>query len=223
MIRSLRETAHLFSTDVVLVVDHDDPCLHEYLALPRQFTEASGGFPLRPPDRPLVMVLGPDETGDLTRATNSAARRVWDDDVIIGHVGDDHRFRTPGWDKAITAALAQPGFAYGNDLHQGPSLPTAVFVSAVIPRTLGWFALPVCAHMRIDRAWKRMGEELGRITYLPDVVIEHLHPDAGKAPDDPGYERARAGWRADKRAYRAWIEDGFASDVSRVREAIWTS
>lgn len=223
MVRSLRDTAHLFATQVILVVDRDDPELDGYLRLPGKFTEAGTGLPLRPPDRPSVMVLDDELTGDLVRATNTAAARVWDDDCIIGHVGDDHRFRTPGWDRVIEAALSDPGIAYGDDLLQGANLPTAVFMSSAIPRTLGYFALPTCRHMRIDRAWKRLGEGLGRLRYLPDVVIEHLHPSAGKAPSDAGYERAVAGWPADKTAYRAWVRDGLGPDVARVREAIWTS
>jgi hypothetical protein len=210
MVRSLRETALLFSTQVILVVDRDDPELNGYLGIPAQFTEAAGGRPLRPPDRPSVMVLDDELTGNLVRATNTAAARVWDDDVIIGHVGDDHRFRTPGWDKAIAAALTEPGVAYGDDGYWGERLCTAWFVSASLPRALGWLALPTVSHYAIDDAWRDLGQLTGRLHYLPDVRIEH--PTPAERPRGPSK-------RADKAAYRAWVTEARDRDAGVIREA----
>ncbi len=136
MARSFRKTAALFSTELILVVDESDPTLAQYQTIPLLTNSSSTA--LLPPNAIRIMKV---EGGSLTDATNEAARRVWDDNDIIGHVGDDHRFVTPGWDRTVTRVLDEPGVAYGNDLLQGPVLPTAVFMSSVIPRTLGWFAL----------------------------------------------------------------------------------
>ena len=211
MVRSLRDTAHRIGTTALLVVDEDDPCLDAYLALPLT------GLPYR--ERAYVMVLAPDQTGDLVRATNSAYARL-DGDEIIGHVGDDHLFRTPGWDTRITAVLQEPGIAYGDDLHQGPNLPTAVFLSPEIPRALGWYALPGSTHLYIDNTWKMLGEALGRLHYLPDVVIEHMHATLGKSPMDEGVARASAHQTADYAAFLAWQANDLAADVARVQEAL---
>jgi hypothetical protein len=166
------------------------------------------------------MVLSPHETGNLTRATNTAASRVWGDDCIIGHVGDDHVFRTRGWDRTISDVLREPGVAYGDDGFQGSELPTAVFMSSAIPRALGWYALPSCRHMKIDRAWKRLGEGIGRLHYLPDVLIEHMHPLANKAEWDTGYREAREAHPADGAAYMAWISGSLGGDLARLRHAL---
>jgi hypothetical protein len=219
MLESFRTTVRLLATTVILVVDEDDPELVEYLRLPYRYRDAVGDL-LAPPDPPVVMVLPAAETGSLTAATNASARRVWDDDVIIGHVGDDHRFRTFGWDSRIADALVDPGVAYGNDLLKGKRLPTAVFMSSVIPRTLGWYALPGTRHMFIDNAWRELGRELGRLRYLPDVVIEHMHPSAGKAEPDAGYAAAKVHKGTDREVYRAWRDGTFEADVYAVARAI---
>jgi hypothetical protein len=211
MVKSLRETAVLFATQVILVVDRDDPELDDYLRIPAQFTEAAGGRPLRPPDRPSVMVLDESETGDLVRATNTAARRVWDDDVIIGHLGDDHRFRTPGWDKAISGALAEPGIAYGDDGYWGSRLCTAWFVSASLPRALGWLALPTSSHYAIDDAWRDLGQAIDRLHYLPDVCI--VQPPPSERPRGPSR-------KADQAAYRAWISEARDRDAETLAGVI---
>jgi hypothetical protein len=220
MVRSFRETTHLFSTNLILVVDSTDPHLGEYIDIPGRHMAPSGGKPLAPPDAVHVMVLRADETGNLTKATNSAAKRVWDDDVIIGHVGDDHLFRTPGWDQRMSEALPAPGIAYGNDLNVREFLPTAPFISSIIPRSLGWYALPSCAHMYIDNAWKQLGLGLGRLHYLPDVIIEHMHPSVRKARDDEGYVRANASWEADRLAFESWYSLGLSAQLQTLRNSI---
>lgn len=212
MVQSFRDTTLRLDTTIVVVVDADDPTLDGY----------ARHWPLGLPERPFLMVLKPGETGDLTRATNTAASRVWDDDDIIGHVGDDHRFRTVGWDRTIADALASPGIAYGDDGFQGKRLPTAVFMSSVIPRTLGWYALPGSRHLYIDRTWKTLGEAAGCLRYLPSVSIEHMHPEAGKAEWDDGYRLANSAgaFGHDKHAYLTWVHDEMEADVARVRAAI---
>src|SRR5215470_16964348 len=102
---------------------------------------------------------------------------------MVGFCGDDHIFRTHGWDKALVEALWElgTGVAYGNDLLQGENLPTAVALTSNIVRELGYMAPPALRHLYIDEYWRDLGRAIDRITYLPDVIIEHLHPSAGKA------------------------------------------
>jgi len=220
MVRSFRETTYLLSTSLILVVDVDDPRLGEYIDIPGRHMRPSGGKPLAPPDAITVMVLRSDETGNLTKATNSAAARVWGDDVIIGHVGDDHLFRTGGWDRSMVEVLRDPGIAYGNDLNVREYLPTAPFISSIIPRTLGWYALPTCNHMYIDNAWKELGLGLDRLRYVNGVIIEHMHPSVRKARDDEGYARANASWARDQQAFEVWKDAGLPADLHLLRKAL---
>lgn len=213
-ITELRRTASLVSTSVILAVDADDPLHAKYEAL---------RWPGYGPEVSVVTLAG-DETGDLVRATNTVALPVarHDRSAIIANFGDDHHARTASWDKAVTEALAEPGIAYGDDLFQSELLPTAPFISASIIAALGWYFLPSCSHLFVDNALRELGLGAGCLRYLPDVVIEHVHPLAGKGRWDAGYERANGDETVerDKAAYLAWREDGMAEDAARIRRAL---
>lgn len=215
-VQAIRDTAILVSTSVIVAVDADDPLLPEYRALrwPAFAAEVA------------LVTLASEETGNLTRATNTVSLRVAaaDPTAIIGNIGDDQLARTPGWDLLVENALQTPGIAYGDDRFQGERLPCGgVFISASIVTALGWYALPVCDHLFIDNAWGDIGRGIGRLTYIPDVVFEHMHPLAGKAEWDAGYEQAngQATVDHDRVAYEAWRDGlGRAQDVNRIRRAV---
>jgi hypothetical protein len=114
---------------------------------------------------------------------------------------------------------------YGNDLLQGANLPTAVFMTSDIIRALGWMVPPSLQHLYVDDSWRDLGRSAACLQYLPDVVIEHVHPFAlgadhrPKAELDDGYRRVNAPgvYAADEAAYRAWHRSGaFARDVQAI-------
>lgn len=217
-IAALQATAVLVSTEVILVVDEDDPELAGYFALTRQKPGRLG------PQVALVTLHG-DQTGDLVRATNTVSMRVAraDPGAIIGNLGDDHICRTDAWDRLITEALVTPGIAYGDDLIQGEHLPTAPFVSASIVNALGWFFLPTVKHLYGDDCLKRIGRACEILRYLPDVVIEHDHPANGRVPWDAGYERANnaGASQRDLRAYSRWLHsEDYNRDLANVRRVL---
>ena len=192
-----------FTASLVFAVDNNDPKKNDYFSLVNN-----------------IVILNDNETGNLTKATNYLAARFWDLDLIFGHVGDDHRFITPDWDIIIEQVLAQPGVAYGNDLIQGEKLPTAVFINSIIPRTLGWFALPACQHLNIDNAWKDIGNGIGRLTYLPDLIIKHEHPAGNFIPWDEDYLKVNTLANADSYAYGNWVRNEYSSDISKIKFAL---
>jgi hypothetical protein len=215
-VRAIRKTAAIIATSVVVAVDNDDSCLSEYQ---RQMQEFLGG-----PYLPEVSLVGlqPEETGSLIRATNTVSRRIAADDpnAIIGNLNDDHRCRTVGWDRAIIEALEKPGIAYGNDLIHGERLPSAPFVSARIVNALGWYFLPTAEHMYGDDALRILGQALGSIHYLPDVIVEHMHPAVKKGKWDEGYDRAYASVESDKAAFNEWHQRYLKLDVMNVQRAL---
>lgn len=105
---------------------------------------------------------------------------------FIGHIGDDNLPSTPGWDVRIMEALERTPFAFGNDLY--PTRPPGslcchVFCRSEVVRALGYFGPPAIRHMFVDVAWYAWGQGCG-ITFLEDVIIEHLHYTLGKSPMD---------------------------------------
>lgn len=218
---SMRETAELLDTRLLLAVDSDDPNVAAYLAL-RETGEHRFGFDV---DRLIVRVLQPDETGNMVMAMNTAVAPFLDQhELMVGMVNDDQRFRSKGWDRRVyETLLRKPGIAYGNDLFQGDALATSPFISVGVVRALGWYCLPVCEHLFVDNAWIDLGRKANCLTYLPDVVVEHMHPLAGKGEWDEGYERANNDrvTEHDRVAYERWRDGpGLRDDAARIRLAL---
>jgi len=192
----------------MFVVDDDDPTCSEY--------EEQGFLNLIQP--------GP---GNMVKALNNAA--LWAIEHMkpkyLGFIGDDHRFRTPGWDIAFATVLTERGggMVYGNDLNRPDGdIPTQILMSTEIVSALGWMGLPSCRHLYIDNAWRVIGDELKMLFYMPDVVIEHLHPAFGRADWDEGHKRVNTAemYDHDAQALRSWIESTAPDDVLRVKEAM---
>lgn len=199
------------TADLMIALDDDDPELDHYRDVVR-----NGALLL--PDQ-LKLHVGPRER--LGPTLNTVALREMNHYGALGFLGDDHVPRTVGFDVELERALRTSELAYGNDLLQGAMLPTAIVMTSRLVRTLGWMVPPGLVHLYIDNAWLDLGRELG-ITYLPDVVIEHMHPVNGKAEWDVGYREVNSGEQttADGNAYHRWRANSLAADVARVREVL---
>lgn len=203
-------------TVLMVVVDDDDPTLPDYRAA-LDVAQAAG--------RQAGMATGPAKS--MNQALNGAAVMLVDEATkkppfAIGFMGDDHCPRTVGWDAAYLTALRElgSGLVYGNDLLQGERLPTQIAMTADLVRAWGWFAPPAQAHLYLDNFWLDIGRAAGCIRYLPDVVVEHRHPVARKAPWDAGYDRVNHpdSYERDRLAYEAFHRDnGFARAVEAVK------
>lgn len=201
---------------LIVAVDDDDPELDAYRRILRN--EESEQYQL---------VVGPRLrlAGTLNAVAMSRVMRggTMPHD-IIGFMGDDHRPRTLHWDRDIRDVVKQRGssIVYGNDLFQGPNLPTAVFITADILATLGYFCPPGLVHMYLDNAWMRWGETMNRLVYLPNTVIEHMHPIAQKAEWDDLYKEVNAGsqYASDKKAFDEYLASRFVEDADKLRSLI---
>lgn len=204
-------TAH---TELVIAVDVTDPSVEDY----ERATE--------PPWPDISTCLMVNETTTMVEALNHVAAvhaNLNQPPSAIAFMGDDHRPRTKGWDTAYLEALnTRPGLVYGNDLVQGERLPTQVAISAGIVRALGHMAPPVLRHLYVDNYWLALGRATGRITYLPDVIVEHLHPVAGTAEMDDGYRRVndQAMYKHDENAYASYWHTHGARDIRALRQAV---
>ena len=132
--------------------------------------------------------------------------------------------RSPGWALRFLDELDRlgTGMVYGNDLIQGENLPTAIAMTSDIVTALGYMVPGGLVHLEIDTAWKLLGQAIGRITYLPDVVIEHCHPIAHKAEWDEGYalNNDPAQYEADGQRLADWKQFQMSADVERLQAMI---
>jgi hypothetical protein len=203
MVKSAKTTAREPTVRVVVAVDPDDEKLDEYR---RVISD---------------LIVLPERLG-YSRSLNIVAYQEWDQHDILGAFGDDVIFQTRGWDHKVRKALATPGIAFGDDLAHHEAHPTAVWMSTSIAKALGWLALPDCHHQYVDNAWWEIGNALGLLRYLPDVVVEHMHPAYQKAELDDTYRSVYSMPQAgiDHAAFMAWRETRLAKDVARVQEAL---
>jgi len=195
-------------TVLLVVVDSDDPTLPEYQA---------------PAGTRVFFTWAPPDSGHVGAINWGAARALEDfHPFAIAKLDDDHRPRSKSWDADLLAVLREmgTGIAYGNDLLQGQGLPTAPAITADIVEALGYMGPPALKHLFVDNFWLDLGRAAGCIRYLPDVVVEHMHPLAGKASIDDGYRRANSDerYRVDGGAYAAYLRGGLPADVAKVRE-----
>jgi hypothetical protein len=206
-----REMADAFAqtctadTELMFALDDDDPTGIEY--------GIEAGW-VSSPSRSMVEALN--------YAATILANGYSAPPFAIGVMGDDHRPRARGWDEQYLAALRdlRTGIVYGDDLLQGEHLPTQCAMTADIVRALGYMAPPSLTHLYVDNAWASIGQSAGCLRYLPDVVVEHVHPFAGKAAMDAGYVRVndQGMYHRDRVAFEAYVAAGdLAADVAKVR------
>ncbi|NML55376.1 hypothetical protein HHL19_16530 [Streptomyces sp. R302] len=202
LLTAWRETGA--TADLLFAIDEDDPRRDDYLA------HKGAQFTVGPRLR-LVGTLNDVAVGQAPRYR------------YLAFMGDDHRPRPADrpWDARIRECLSGgPGIVYGNDLLQGENMPTAVAMTSDIVTALGYMAPPSMIHLCVDLVWKDWGTGMGRITYLPDMIIEHLHPANGKAELDPGYEECNSTAMVDhdNAAYHAYRDGGgLNTDLTRLR------
>ena len=134
-------------------------------------------------------------TTTMIEALNYAAVNYRGTHDVVGFMGDDHRPRTHRWDQHIREIFDRlgPRVVYGNDTIQGPMLPTAVFLPGEFVARANKMCPGGLVHMYADNYWKALGERADLITYLPDLVIQHVHPITGQVPWDEGYIRVNDG------------------------------
>lgn len=203
------------TAELTFVADSDDPKFPDY---EREFNAVN----LPPADeRGSARLVGADKWRPLVPKLNLAATTWCSDHFALAFMGDDHRPRTSGWATAMVAALREmgTGVVYGNDLLQGEHLCTAWAMTSNIVRALGRMVPAPVEHMYCDNAVMALARAASCLRYLPDVVIEHCHPLAGKSEWDPGYARVNRPeqFRLDEIAYSGWLAGQSLTDVAAIR------
>lgn len=212
LVRAWHETGA--TADLLFAVDNDDPELDAYK---REAAKFMKGGQVR-----FVFGKRMRLCGTLNQQAVKAAKKY----RYLAFMGDDHRPRPAfmPWDARIRECLSGgPGIVYGNDLLQGEKMATAVAMTSDIVDTLGYMAPDVLVHLCLDLVWLDWGRGIQRITYLDDMVIEHLHPANGKAVMDAGYEEVNsdAMVTADSTAYYDYRDNGgLEGDLAKLRKLV---
>jgi hypothetical protein len=196
------------SSALLVAVDDDDPALPDYRTVCAE--------------RGIALTVGPRLR--MVPTLNEVARLVAPEHFALGFMGDDHRPKSRSWDERYLEALRAlgTGWVYGNDLLAGERLPTQWAQTSDIVQALGGMIPAPVTHLFADNQIFDLGHAIDRIRYLPDVIVEHLHPLAGKATEDDGYREVNApdAFEADRLIYADWYEHGMPGDVEKLKALI---
>jgi hypothetical protein len=214
MCEAWRATDAFAHARMLWVLHADDPALPDYQAK------------MVPAD---IHLIEPGHRG-MGPAINAAGRALIEDETVfaIGVLNDDHLPRTEGWAETMLAELHKmgTGVVYGDDLMRGEKLSTAWFMTADIVRAVGRVVPSLVQHWYADNSIQDLANAAGILRYIPQVVIEHMHPKAGKAEWDATYEagNSKAVRDADRKVYDRWRarpatseKAGLAGQAEKVR------
>lgn len=190
-------------------------------------------------DADLIFILDPDDDSyegmdwggemaalcsprnTLSGKLNITAAQYADAYRALMFAGDDHVFRTEGWDSLLIHALDRmggTGMVYPDDRRRN-DIPEIIMISSDIVKALGHFAEPTLAHYHIDNVWSEIGRKASLLRFCPDAVVEHLHYSM-----DPSVEHDRTYREAENEhgprdfgAYNAWRATLMPSQVSILR------
>lgn len=199
----LAQSEDFNSFDLVACIDTNDPKLVDYLVdaqTPGRYYVTGEPKRLGPWLNEVVKIVHPDDYD------------------IIGFLGDDVEARTHGWDKRVREAMQPDGMVYCNDGWQGQGLPTGIFMDTTMIVKAGYMVYPELTHLYIDNHWKAWGEALGTLTYLDDVLLEHMHPFAGKAKTDAVYDAANSPdmYSKDGQTFEKFVKTELSELVKRI-------
>lgn len=194
--------------DFVVGLDNDDPKLEEYLAL------AEG--------RKIKFKVGPRVK--FAGTVNAIVMENLDNYKYFAWCGDDHLPITVGWDQAYRDELDRlgTGVVYGDDLVMGKEIATELAFTSDIPKALGYAIPSGFVHLFVDNYFMELGESIGRLSYLPHIVVQHLHYSAGKSEEDQTYKEANSpeNWSNDKIRFERYLNNELASDAEKLRKLL---
>lgn len=132
----------------------------------------------------------------------------------VGTICDEQRFITPHWDERVLGALDEMkgGLVFPNDLINPGTMPAAPFMSVAMMQAVGFLAYPLMTTNWYDNIWKDLGEGVGKMRYLDDVVVQHL-----SMPHKGDNSRAIA---RDRQRYFEWVEDHRDGMVAAAKAAL---
>lgn len=178
------------STPVYVRIDDNDPTLDELLNLP---------WP-----KEFKVVVGPREG---LRAAMQELYIKNPNEPWYGLLADDLVPQTEYWDITLANKAGVNSISYPNDLGGKPRCPTHPLVGGDLVRSIGWFGFPVVQHLYVDAAWQIIGEGLGKLYRLEDVIVEHVHPFWQKAVKDKIYVENKKRAANDKNEFLKWCKD----------------
>ena len=194
-VRSVAETADKPARIEILVyVDEDDPEQFEYLVTHKSLSADSRVVNLFNFETLI------DEPLTTPRINNILAERAQGNILMIAN--DDQIFVDNGWDIRIDQEASKfPDEIYCmwfNDGRYKETICTFPILSRKWVNTLGYIEPFLFEHFNCDLWTWQIGLLIDRLNYIPDILVEHRHPDTGKSKADETTNRNTRGGRPNR-------------------------
>lgn len=204
---ALRDTES--DVDLYVGVDMDDPTLNEYLKIQVETD---------------ITVVVSQERKRFGPTLNSISGYIAGEYPFLAWCGDDHLPKTHKWDERYRQELRKmdAGIVYGNDLVQGVNIPTQMGFTSNIVNALGYAVPEGFIHLFIDNYFLELGKAIGGVSYLEDVIVQHLHPCVGNAEQDQTYREANSPehWSNDQKRFHEYMTNELSDDVERIKNYV---
>lgn len=153
-----------------------------------------------------VRIFGFGDGYGVGRIWNLLAESAKGDLLLMGN--DDQTYSTRGWDEGfeVAAANVPDGIfvAWCDDGINGGRHAAFPCVSRRWYETLGYFVPEVFSFFFHDTWLFDLGHRIGRLRYLPDVLVKHLHWTHGGVDDETTRRNRNTGQSVKDR--HAWIK-----------------
>jgi glycosyl transferase/beta-hydroxylase protein BlmF len=180
--------------EILIYVDEDDPEKFNYLVSHKNLTADPAV------SRLLNIDLLVDEPLTTPLINNILADRAQGDILMIAN--DDQVYVDKNWDVRIDEEAAKfPDDIYCMWFNEGryrEKICTFPILSRKWVDTLGYIEPFLFEHFNCDLWTWQIGQMIDRLHYIPDILVEHLHPDTGKAAADETTERNLKGGRPER-------------------------
>jgi hypothetical protein len=136
----------------------------------------------------------------------------------VGFVGDDIVFKTP-FEKTFIEHLSSVdyGMAYGDDMVWGQALATHPFITSNAITAVGFFGCPAVEHNYFDNYWQAIFSSLDKIVYLPEILMEHVHPIVGKEVADNIYKEIENKLQLDEIKFTRYMSNNLVEDLDKIK------
>lgn len=144
-----------------------------------------------------------------------------DDDIMVSMFGDDMVFETQGWDtRVLNAASKTDGkvIVYCNDAYVAGDTCCVNMCTTrhLVKATKYPFMCTRYPMEMIDVVWTMIGDKIGRLRYLNDVIVRHEH--AGKVGKDETFNRLQTQHGASYSVSKQYLEEYVESAVKNINE-----
>lgn len=134
---------------------------------------------------------------------------------IIGFFGDDVLFKTPRWDNLVIQEFDKDPvqLVYGNDVHiQKGECATLFFTHKIVHQEFGYYLYPPFRRWYMDTFMDHVFRTANKINYLPELILEHIHPNKFQNIVDSVYLRMEHLKEIDK---IVWESEKCSAEIAR--------